>query len=172
MGLIQVPPQEALEHKFPERLVFVVTHDPDGLDDIMPAGWCMSCSAHPPMLAVALGPLRHTRELIERTGEFVIAFAAEGQVEAVTYTGAHSGRHVDKFAALGLTTRPGVATSVPLVEGCALAFECRRTASVECGDHVVYFGEIIAAHRSDPPLANLVNFGGWYSPALPLQPRP
>lgn len=172
MALVQVPPREALDHKFPEWLVFVVTHDPDGHDDVMPAGWAMQASADPPMLAVALGQRRHTLALLERTDAFVVGFAGPDQVQTITATGSQSGRHVDKFAALGLATQPGVATPVPLLAGCALAFECRRVASLPSGDHVIVLGEVLAAHRADPPLPNLVNFGGWYSPAAPCWPKP
>jgi flavin reductase (DIM6/NTAB) family NADH-FMN oxidoreductase RutF len=168
--LKQVPVAEALDHKFPEWLVFVVTHDPAGRDDLMPAGWAMCCSAQPPMLAVALGAGRHSLALIQRTREFGIGFAGPEQVQTLTFSGSCSGRDVDKFAALGLATQPGAVTSVPLLVGCTLFFECRLAGALPAGDHVVVTGEIAAAHRADPPLANLVNFGGWYSPAGPLWP--
>ncbi|MBI2301619.1 MAG: flavin reductase family protein [Armatimonadetes bacterium] len=155
----------ALAGKYPEWIVFVVTCDATGRVDLMPAGWCMVCSGEPPMLAVALGLGRHTRTVVEATGEFQIAFAGEGQREVVDFAGRCSGREVDKIAALGLRLSPGAATRVPLVEGCARSFECRLAGSLPSGDHVIYVGEILAAHVADPPVRNLVNFGGWYGPA-------
>lgn len=162
----------ALAGKYPEWIVLVITYDPRGRGDLMPAGWCMICSGQPPMLAVAVGKSRHTHHLIEQTGEFAIAWAGEGQRELVDYCGTHSGRDVDKIAVLGLRTSPGVATCVPLIEGCARSFECRLAASLPTGDHTIFVGEVLAAHVADPPVANLVNFGGWYTPALPATPPP
>ena len=79
----QVPIGEALRCKYPEWIVFVVTHDPDGSDDLMPAGWCMICSGAPPMVAVGIGHGRHTHTLIEKTGEFNVAWAGQGQEELI-----------------------------------------------------------------------------------------
>lgn len=165
----QVDPSEALDGKYPEWIVFVVTHDPDGPDDLMPAGWCMLCSGNPLMLAVGIGKGRHTARLIEKTGEFNVAWAGEGQHEVVTVTGTTSGRDVDKLKELGLKTRPGAVTKVPLVEGCARTFECKLRHVYPTGDHNIYVGEIVAAHVADPPVANMVNFGGHYAAAQAVQ---
>ncbi len=164
----QVSVSEALQRKYPEWIVFVVTHDPDGPDDLMPAGWCMICSGDPPMAAVAVALTRHTHALIEKTGEFALAWAGAGQEEVVRYAGSHSGRDVDKFARLGLKTRPGVATDVPLPEGCPMVLECRLAGRLLTGDHTIFAGEVLAAHAADPAVANLVNFGSdRYAPAQP-----
>ena len=158
---------EVLNGKYPEWIVFVITRAPDGRVDLMPAGWCMVCSAKPPMLAVALGRGRYTRELILETGEFNVGFAGEGQLDVIDFTGSRSGRQVDKLEALGLTMAPPKVNTVPLLEGCSRVFECRLCAHLEAGDHTIVTGEIVAAHLSDPPVKNLVNFGGRYCPAMP-----
>lgn len=168
----QVSPQVALDGKYPEWLIFVITGDPDGPDDIMPAGWCMLCSGEPLMMAVGLGRQRHTLELIRKTGEFNLAWAGPGQHEMVTFTGTRSGRDTDKIAALGLTVLPAAVNRAPLIEGCARTVECKLRHEYPSGDHVIVVGEVVAAHVADPPLANLVNFGGWYSVAEAATPKP
>jgi len=164
-----IDPAEALNHKFPEWLIFVVTHDPDGHDDIMPAGWCMQCAERPLMFAVGLKPVRHSLELIRKTGEFNLAWAGEGQHELITFTGTRSGREVDKLAEAGVGTSPAAVNQAPLIEGTALTFECKFRHEYPTGDHLIVVGEVVAAHVSEPAVRNIVNFGGRYLPAVGVE---
>jgi len=171
MAWTALSPTDALDLKFPEWLLFVVTHDGAGRYDLMPAGWAMQCSLDPPMLAVALHRDRHSLAQIRHTGEFGLQFTGLGQHDLITWSGTRSGREIDKFAAYPIDHEPGRAIAAPLVTGCALAFECRVAGEMPVGDHVIVTGHILAAHRADPPVARLVNFGGWYAPAKPELPR-
>ena len=40
----QVNPSEAMQQKFPEWIVMVVSRDANGQANVMPAGWGMICS--------------------------------------------------------------------------------------------------------------------------------
>ncbi len=151
---------EAADRKYPEWVAFVIACDAQGKANLMPAGWVMFASGEPPMLAVSVGHTRYTHELIERTGEFVIAFAGKGQEELVNQTGSCSGRDVDKFARFKAETVPGEATRCPLLVGAAMNYECRIEQRAPAGDHSVFIGRILAAHVSDPPIPRLENFGG------------
>ena len=75
----RVPTSEAINRKYPEWIVLVVTVDQRGQVDVMPAGWCMVTSGRPVMLAVSIHPHRHTHKLLSEAGEFVISFPAAGQ---------------------------------------------------------------------------------------------
>lgn len=167
-----IPPAEALNHKMPEWLLFVVTRSPQGAVDIMTAGWAMSCSAEPLMFAVAIGPSKHTATLIEASGEFNLCWAAEGYHDMVTFCGTRSGREIDKIAELKLATAPATVNTAPLIEGCTLAVECQLREVYPSGDHRLYLGEVVAAHLADSPARTMVNFGGYYAAALPDPPRP
>lgn len=164
-----VSPEDALAGKYPEWIVFVITHNPDGPADLMPAGWCMVCSNEPLLLAVAIGHQRHTATLIERTGEFNLGWAGVGQHQVVTFCGTHSGRQLNKLAALRLRTAPAQVNRAPLIEGCARILECKLRHAYPTGDHTVFVGEPQAAHVADPPIANMVNFGGWYAAAQAVE---
>lgn len=167
MPLQPIAIDSALALKYPEWLLFVVTHDGAGRYDLMPAGWAMQCSLDPPMLAVALHRDRHSLAQIRATGEFGLQFAGRGQHDLITWSGTRSGRQVDKFAAYPIAHEPGHAIGAPLVSGCALAFECRRASELPVGDHVIVTAHLLAAHRAEPAVDKLVNFGGWYAPAVP-----
>ena len=169
MPLRPVDPSEAVNHKFPEWLIFLTTHDPDGPDDIMPVGWCMQCAEQPIMFAVGLKPVRHSLELIRKTGEFNLLWAGEGQHDLITFTGTRSGREVDKLAEAGVETYPGKVNQAPLIAGTALAFECRFRHEYPTGDHLIVVGEVVAAHLSEPAVRSIVNFGGRYLPAVGVE---
>ena len=166
MGWQALSIDDALAQKYPEWLLFVVTGDSTGRYDLMPAGWAMQCSIDPPMLAVALHRDRHSLAVIRQTREFVLAFAGVGQHELITWSGSCSGRSVDKFAQRAIAWSPGEATGLPLIDGCALAFECRLAEELAAGDHVILAAHLLAAYQADPRIDRLTNFGGWYAPAV------
>ena len=89
--MMEVSWSEALKRKFPETIVLVVSCDTEGKPNIMPAGWSMITSDQPPMLAVSIGHTRYTRQLIEETAEFVLAFPNEAMIDLVESTGSCSG---------------------------------------------------------------------------------
>ena len=150
---------EALQRKYPEWIVLVLTMDSSGQVDVMPAGWCMVTSGRPPMLAVSIHPRRHTHKLLAEAGEFVIAFPSAQQGAAVRYCGSHSGRDVDKIAETDLETLAAVEISTPLLAGAVANFECRLAGQLETGDHTIFAGEVVAAHVDDDAVHRLVNFG-------------
>ncbi|MGE0314264.1 MAG: flavin reductase family protein [Lautropia sp.] len=57
----------------------------------------------------------------------------------------------DRFA--GVDWRPASVSGLPLLAGCIASFECRRSSTVEIGDHVVFVGDIVDFEESGgPPL--------------------
>jgi len=167
----RVSPAEAIRSKYPEWIVLVVARDAAGKANVMPAGWAMICSGTPLYVAVAIGHGRYTHECIQATGEFVFAWAGEGQQELVDQTGSSSGRDMDKFAQFDIAWSGPEATQVPLLEGAAANLECRAVHEYPCGDHTIFVGEVLAAHMPDTPVRKLDNFSGSYSVALPDRGR-
>jgi flavin reductase (DIM6/NTAB) family NADH-FMN oxidoreductase RutF len=121
------------------------------------------------MLAVAVSMSAYTHQSLEETGEFVLAWPGAGQEEIIAQAGECSGREVDKFATFELQTVPGQHLGVPLVEGCAAAFECVVVSQLELEDHSVFIGEIMGAHVADPAVAKLENFDGEFAVAQPAE---
>jgi flavin reductase (DIM6/NTAB) family NADH-FMN oxidoreductase RutF len=162
-----LPISEALARKYPEWVMWVISVDAEGKPNIMPAGWCMICNASPLMLAVAVGLGRYTHTCLEDTGEFILAFPGEGQEALIDQLGSCSGRDTDKFEKFGLQTEEAADIGVPLVTGCAVAFECHVVSQIELEDHSVFIGEVVAAHGAEDGLSKLENFAGHYAVARP-----
>lgn len=167
MAIKQVPVEEAMQLKYPEWVLFVITVSPEGKANIMPAGWAMVCSFQPRMMAIAIGAGRYTAELIRTTGEFVLAFLSERQAPLIEFAGTHTGRQVDKFEQMGLVKAPPVVIAVPLLADSPLQFECRLSSAMPTGDHTIFAAEVVAAHVSDPLEPKVENFHRLYRPAAP-----
>ena len=163
----QVPISEAINLKYPEWVMFVISRDADGAPDVMPAGWCMICNSNPLMMAVAVGFGRYTHRCIEETGEFVLAWPGVGQEALIEQAGTTSGRDINKFEAYGLPEIDAAVVGAPLIEGCAIALECVVVSQLELEDHSIFVGEVAAAHVADPPVDKLENFNGTYAVAQP-----
>ena len=140
-----------------------------GRDNVMTAGWAVCCSVKPPLVSVYIYHKWLTRELISKSGEFVVSVLAGDQVAVSEICGTVSGREADKYAKAKLQTRRGEKVNVPLIEGCLANLECKVVAEYEVGDHTLFVGEIVAAHdggRRDP----LVYFERRYADIL-LKPH-
>jgi len=159
---------EAVGRKYPEWIVMVVSRDAKGQPNVMPAGWGMICSGEPLYVAVAIGYSRYTYECIHQTGEFVFAWAGEGQEQLVDQTGTTSGRDINKFEQFNISWSEPAATNVPLLEGAAANLECKVVHEYESGDHAIFVGQVVAAHVPDKPIRKLDNFNGNYAVAKPL----
>ncbi len=125
----------------------------EGKDNVMTAAWVVSCSVKPPLVSVFIHHKWFTRELISKSKEFVVNVLASDQAQISQICGTVSGRKVDKYDRANLKTRRGEKVNVPLIEGCLANLECRVVAEYEVGDHILFVGEIVAAHdggRRDP----------------------
>lgn len=142
---------------------FLVAADRAGKPNAMTIGWFQVGTVWArPVAHVLVRPSRYTHGLLLASGEFVVAVPFGTMKEELAFCGSRSGREVDKFAELGLRTEPAKEVSLPLLTGCAVAYECRvvaRTALVpegilddgirakyySRGDlHTLFLGEILA----------------------------
>jgi flavin reductase (DIM6/NTAB) family NADH-FMN oxidoreductase RutF len=120
--------------------------DDEGQPNIIAIAWLIPLSVSPPLVGMSIRPTRHSYDLIQATGEFVVNVAPLEIARQVLFCGRRSGRDVDKFAVTGLT--PGQARLVrpPIIEECIAHLECRVVQEVEAGDHHLVIGEVLAAY--------------------------
>lgn len=153
----QVEVTKALDRKFPEPVVIVISCDRKGTPNIMPVGWNTQVSVHPPM-AIAINKEDYTHQLILQSRQFVVIFPSKAQKEAVRYSGSHSGKEVNKFHYCGLEKIPAQKVGPPLIKDCVAALECKLVNFMESGDHTIFVGMIVAAHISERHYGRLYNF--------------
>jgi flavin reductase (DIM6/NTAB) family NADH-FMN oxidoreductase RutF len=79
---------------------------------------------------------------------------------ATYYCGTHSGRDGDKIGPSGLKLLPATKIGTPLIEGAVYNLECTLHGELETGDHILFVGEVVAAHLDESAGERLMNFGG------------
>jgi len=141
--------------------------------NVMTIGWgFMGVLWGKPMFVVAVRPSRHTRKLIDETGEFTVNVPKKGMEDVVNYVGGVSGRDVNKFKETGLDLLPGVKVKAPIILECAVHYECKvahcmqfAQGTVRPADaerwyktedyHMLYFGEIVHARADSDTMSKI-----------------
>lgn len=157
--------KETLEKIADPGLLLLTGKDPQC--NIMTIGWgSLGRIWGLPVFQVLVRPSRYTHKLLAQHGEFTVNVMPESEDDAVAYCGAASGRDVNKFQQMNLTTTPGQHTRTPILTQATLAYECRvlLTAEVSAdkldatvmrgsyasGDyHTMYFGQILALRNRE-----------------------
>jgi len=156
----QVAFADAIKRKYPEQIVLAVSVDDKDQPDVITLGWAMPTSGRPPMLAISVGHTRYSHELIEKGGEFVLAFPSIQLAEACMVCGSTSGRDTDKLKAANLRTEPARVVRPPLLQGCLANFECKVRGKLVSGDHTIFVGEVLAAHVDESVSERVYNIAG------------
>ena len=148
---------------------FIVAVDSKGKPNPMTIGWGqVGIVWSRPMFTALVRLSRYTYECLQSSDTFTINVPRPGELkDELMLCGTKSGRDVDKAAQCGLTMVPGKAVETPIVDECALHYECRIVARTQQeradftsdevldqyysnGDHhLVVFGEIVASYAAD-----------------------
>jgi flavin reductase (DIM6/NTAB) family NADH-FMN oxidoreductase RutF len=120
--------------------------------NIITLAWVSTVCSEPPMVSIAVRQSRHSHQLIEETGEFVVNIPGEELLEVTDHSGQVSGREVDKFAEFGLTPVPAAEVRPPLIAECPVNMECRVRQKLELGTHDLFLGEVVAVHVNEEDL--------------------
>jgi flavin reductase (DIM6/NTAB) family NADH-FMN oxidoreductase RutF len=107
----------------------------------MTANSFTSVSLNPPLVLWAAAKSSPSVEAFLATDRFAVNVLASEQ-HHLSRQFATSG--ADKFD--GVILDPAASTEVPVLDGVVAHFVCRRTETVDAGDHVVLFGEIESYH--------------------------
>ena len=132
---------------YPTPAALITSVAPDGKPNIIALGEVFNLGLRSPaIVGVAIRKATYSHGLIARSGEYVVNLPTTRLLEAVDGCGHVSGRHVDKFAAFGLTPVPATAVKPPLIAECPVNLECRVIGIETTGDHDLFKGEVVAAH--------------------------
>ena len=118
-----------------------------------------------PVFVAYVRQQRYTREMLDQCREFTINVpVGDFPRRALGGCGSKSGRDMDKIAAAGLTPVEPEVIGVPGLKEFPLTLECRaiyrqeqesdqfndeitrQFYTIETGDHICYYGEIVAAY--------------------------
>jgi flavin reductase (DIM6/NTAB) family NADH-FMN oxidoreductase RutF len=118
----------------------------------------LGISDEPPLILIGIQDKNFSREVIQKSGEFVLNVCSVNQLHAVDKSRDLSGRNVeDKFVALELDTIPAKHVQAPLVASCHANIECKLVNEMEVEGLYLFVGQALTAHLDDqvPPVARL-----------------
>lgn len=97
-----------------------------GVDNVMAAAWACALDFAPPKLSVVLDKSTKTRELVERSGQFVIQVPTVAQLQLTSALGTQSlATAPDKLARTGVACFDITGFDLPFVVGCSAWLACR-----------------------------------------------
>jgi flavin reductase (DIM6/NTAB) family NADH-FMN oxidoreductase RutF len=130
--------------------LYLISTAHEGKRNVQFAFRSLGLSDDPPLLLIGIQEDNFSREMIQKSREFVVNVCSENQLHAVNRSRDLSGRNVeDKFLALGLETLPAKYVQAPLVVGCHANVECRLVQEFRVEGLFLFVGEAVAAHMDD-----------------------
>ncbi|MCK9485725.1 MAG: flavin reductase family protein [Dehalococcoidia bacterium] len=134
------PTRDALK-KLQYSLIVVGSVSSSGEANGMTANWITQVSFDPRIVAVAVQEGAVTRQNIDETKVFSVSILGEGAKDLSLKFTKKSRHGAERLEDEPIQT---FETGAPVLDAAVAWFECRVVGVQEPGDHVVYFGEVIA----------------------------
>jgi len=155
----QVEYADAIKTKYPEQIVIAIAKDRNGKANPITLGWTMIASGTPPMMAIAVAKTHYSVEAITHSECFTVAFPSSEMADAALFFGSKSGRDVDKFAEFVCETTPAKQIDSVLLTDAVANFECTLEQHMPAGDHIIFVGNVVAAHVNNEAKKRLYTVG-------------
>ncbi|RXV73523.1 flavin reductase family protein [Burkholderia stabilis] len=132
----------------------------DGVDNVMAAAWACALDFLPPKLTVVLDKSAKTRELVERSGTFVIQVPTAAQLQLTHAVGNHSlAERPDKLREAGVTLFDVDGHDLPFVAGCSGWLACKLIPEPHNQQtYDLFIGEVVGAWSD----TRVFRDGHWY----------
>ncbi|MFB6169522.1 MAG: flavin reductase family protein [Haloarculaceae archaeon] len=137
----------------PRPIGWIATRSESGEANLAPYSFFNGVSTDPPVVVFAALDRPHgltdSAQNIVDTGEFVHNLVTMELAEEMNATSATLDRGDDEFAHAGLTADPATVVDVPMVAEAMVNFECTLHDTVEVGNGLAIFGEVVKMHVDD-----------------------
>jgi len=118
----------------------------EGKPNFMTVAWCGVANSVPPMVSVAIRPVRHTLKGIKASREFSINIPSVDLVKEVDYCGIVSGAKADKTSVCKFKIFYGNLKNAPLIEQCPVNLACKVEHILELESHLLIVGRVEETH--------------------------
>jgi 3-hydroxy-9,10-secoandrosta-1,3,5(10)-triene-9,17-dione monooxygenase reductase component len=129
--------------QFATGVTVISTRDPAGMPIGITANSFNSVSLDPPMVLWSIAKGSGKRGAFEQADHFAVNVLAEDQID-LSQAFAKGG--TSSFE--GRDWEPG-SVGMPLLDGCAARFECRKVYQYDGGDHLIIVGEVLKFESAD-----------------------
>ena len=114
--------------------------------NIITVAWTGIVNSDPPMCYISIRKTRHSYNLIKEAWGFVINLTSKELVFATDWCGVKSGRDVNKFKEMKLTSMPAQNVNAPMIAESPVNIECKVHSITELGSHCMFIADIVAVH--------------------------
>ena len=125
--------------------VVLLTTARNGRANVMTMSWHMMVEFEPPLIACVVSNRDYSFAALRATKECVIAIPAVTLAAKVVEVGNCSGRNVEKFKSIGLTSAPAQHVAAPLVAECFANLECRVADTRFVNKYGIFILEVLQA---------------------------
>jgi flavin reductase (DIM6/NTAB) family NADH-FMN oxidoreductase RutF len=131
----------------------------NGVDNVMAAAWACALDFSPPKLTVVLDKVAKTRELVEKSGSFVIQVPTAAQLQLTHDVGTRSLlNEPDKLERSSVELFRIDGYDLPFVAGCAAWLACRLISELHNQEaYDLFIGEVVGAWSD----TRVFNNGHW-----------
>lgn len=160
-----------------EKAYRLINHGPtvlvsarhDGVENVMTAAWACGLDFAPPKVTVVIDKIARTRELLERSGTFVLQVPTIAQREMTYQLGTLSlHNEPEKLALAGAELLRMEGVDAPLVAGCSAWLACRLIPEPHNQQQYdLFIGEVTAAWAD----TRVFSDGRWHFEDAPAQMR-
>lgn len=130
----------------PVPAVLITSKNKEEKVNVFTVGWIGTACTRPPMISIAIRPERLSYEYIKENGEFVVNLPSRNLVREVDLCGVKSGRTLDKIKELNLNLGESQNISVPYLDDCPIALECKVKNIIPLGSHDLFLAEVLSVH--------------------------
>ncbi len=128
---------------YPLPAVMVSCQRKDEKPNIITVAWAGTVCTNPPMLSISVRPERYSYNIIKETGQFVVNLTTKKLAKATDYCGVRSGRDVDKFKEMRLSTLESEHIDAPGILECPVNIECKVRQILELGSHHMFLADVV-----------------------------
>ena len=132
--------------------VYIVTVQDEGQVNGVTTPWVTQLSYDPPMVMVAISPMRKCHDMITNSGQFAVNVLASGQIDVASRFGLTTGHEMDKFEGAVPERTPA---GNPLLPNILAYIDCELVKTVAVGSHSLFVGEVTGAEVLDLTLSPL-----------------
>jgi flavin reductase (DIM6/NTAB) family NADH-FMN oxidoreductase RutF len=139
----------------PRPIAWVSTLSPDGVRNLAPFSYFAPVTSLPPLVTISVGRRRRQRKDTSTnaslTGELVINFVSEAQLDRMVQTSADYPPEVDEFERAGVAAVDSVLVKPPRVAEALIQMECRTREIFEISPGIadLVVAEIVMFHLAD-----------------------
>ncbi|MGX7678920.1 flavin reductase family protein [Jatrophihabitans sp. DSM 45814] len=129
----------------PRPIAWVSTTSATGVHNLAPHSFFTVSCVDPPIVQFTSVGRKDSLRNIEATKEFVVNFATESLFTQINATATDFPSDVSEFDAVGLDREASLLVAPPRVAASPAALECQLHSTLELGDSVVVFGQVVHA---------------------------